>query len=125
MTHVLGEINIKEAKQMAKTNYNKMSDKTKEDVKKEVEPIVEEVVTETEPVVEKKPEKKVKKGVVVDCLKLNVRTNPHPNAAIELTIDKGTEVEITGENGDFYSVRKGTVTEGFNGWCMKKYISVK
>ena len=110
---------------MAKTNYNKMANNLKEDVKKEVEPVVEEVITETEPVVEKKPEKKVKKGVVVDCLKLNVRTNPHPNAAIELTIDKGTEVEITGENGDFYSVRKGTVTEGFNGWCMKKYISVK
>ena len=129
MIRALGGANKKEAKQMSKTNYNKMSNKSKEDVNKEIETITEDVVTETEPVAEevvaeKKPEKKIKKGVVVDCVRLNVRTNPHPNAAIELTIDKGTEVEITGSNGDFYSVRKGSVTEGFNGWCMKKYISV-
>ena len=111
---------------MAKTNYNKMANKSKEDVKIETEAAaVEEVVTETAPVEEKKPEKKIKKGIVVDCVKLNVRTNPHPNAAIELTIDKGTEVEIVRSEGDFYFVRKGTPTEGFNGWCMKKYISVK
>lgn len=116
---------------MAKTNYNKMSNKPQEDVKTETEvvAVVEETVTETEPVIEKKPEKKpeqkVKKGIVVDCTKLNVRTNPHPNAHIELTIDKGTEVEIVRSEGDFYFVRKGTPTEGFNGWCMKKYISVK
>lgn len=115
---------------MAKTNYNKMSNKPKEDVKKEVEPIVEEVAVEVEPiseepVIEKKPEKKVKKGVVTGCTKLNVRTNPHPNAHIELTIDNGTEVEIVRSEGDFYLVRKDATTEGFNGWCMKKYISVK
>lgn len=111
---------------MAKTNYNKMSNKAKEDVAPivettslDVEPAVEEVV------VEKKPENKIKKGVVVDCSKLNVRTNPHPNAHIELTIDKGTEVEIVRSEGDFYFVRKDATTEGFNGWCMKKYISVK
>ena len=115
---------------MAKTNYNKMT-KAKEDVTPIVEttsldtkPVVEEAIVE-EPVVEPKPEKKIQKGVVVDCLKLNVRNNPHPNAAIELTIDKGTEVEIVGSNGDFYNVRKGTTTEGFSGWCMKKYISIK
>jgi uncharacterized protein YgiM (DUF1202 family) len=119
---------------MAKTNYNKMSTKPKEDVKKEVEPVIEEVVSEIEPATEdaavevapeKKPEKKVKIGVVANCEKLNVRTNPHPNAHVELIINKGTEVEIIRSEGDFYFVRKGTTTEGFNGWCMKKYISVK
>ena len=120
---------------MSKKNYNKMYDETKEDVNAEVESVVEEVVTEIEPVIEetapveetpkKKPEKKVKIGVVVNCAKLNVRNNPHINAAVELVITKGTEVEIIGSNGDFYNVRKGTPTEGFNGWCMKKYISVK
>lgn len=115
---------------MAKTNYNKMSNKPKEDVKKEVEPIVEEVAVEVEPiteepVIEKKPEKKVKIGVVTNCEKLNVRTNPHPAAHVELVINKGTEVEIVDSEGDFYFVRKGNTTEGFNGWCMKKYISVK
>ena len=111
---------------MSKTNYNKMSNKPKEDIKIEAEvAVTEEVVAETEPVVEKKPEKKVKKGIVVDCTKLNVRTNPHPNAHIELTIDKGTEVIIDRSEGDFYYVRKDNTTSGFNGWCMKKYISVK
>ena len=110
---------------MAKTNYNKMSNKPEA-----VEPIVETTSVDVAPVVnetvvEKKPEKKTKKGIVVDCSKLNVRNNPHPNAAIELTIDKGTEVEIVDSKGDFYHVRKGTVTEGFSGWCMKKYISIK
>ena len=110
---------------MAKTNYNKMS-KAKEDVVAEVEPVVEETIAEPEaPVVEKKPEKKVIKGIVVDCVKLNVRTNPHPNAHIECTIDKGTEVVIERSEGDFYFVRKDNTTEGFNGWCMKKYISIK
>lgn len=113
---------------MAKTNYNKMSNKPKEDVK--VEPVVEEVTNEveetvTEPTIEKKPEPKTKKGIVVDCVKLNVRTNPHPAAHVELVINKGTEVEIVRSEGDFYFVRKGNATEGFNGWCMKKFISVK
>ena len=117
---------------MAKTNYNKISNTAKEDVTPVAEPIVEAVAAEVEtvveePVVEKKPEpkKKVKIGVVANCERLNVRNNPHPAAHVELVISKGTEVEITGSNGDFYSVRKGTTTEGFNGWCMKKYISVK
>lgn len=118
---------------MAKTNYNKMSAKPTEGVKTEVESVIEEVV-ETEPatedvtvetVPEKKPEKKVKIGVVANCEKLNVRNNPSLNAAVELVITKGTKVEIVDSHGDFYSVRKGTVTEGFSGWCMKKYISVK
>lgn len=115
---------------MAKTNYNKMSNKSKEDVINEVEPIVEEVAVEVEstieePVVEKKPEKKIKIGVVTNCEKLNVRTNPHPAAHVELVIDKGTEVVIDRSEGDFYFVRKDNTTEGFNGWCMKKYISIK
>ena len=124
---------------MAKTNYSKMA-KVKEDVTPIMEttsldakPVVEETVvvntaaeeTIAEKVVEKKPEPKIKKGVVINCLKLNVRTNPSSNATIALTIDKGAEVEIVGSTGDFYNVRGGTVTEGFSGWCMKKYISIK
>lgn len=114
---------------MAKTNYNKMSNKPKEDVKK-AELIVDDLVPEVQPTVEeavaeKKPEKKVKIGVVSNCEKLNVRTNPHPSAHVELVINKGTEVEIVRSEGDFYFVRKGSTTEGFNGWCMKKFISVK
>ena len=126
---------------MGKTNYSKMSNKAKDDAAPtfvettsfDAVPAVEEVVIpeveaiiEEVPVVEEAPvEKKAKIGVVVDCVKLNVRSNPSPMADIELTIDKGTEVEIVSESGDFYHVRKSATTYGFNGWCMKKYISVK
>ena len=118
---------------MAKKNYSKMSTENvkKEDIKESLDPIAE-AVEAAEPVVEetavepkKEPKKKVKIGVVCNCVKLNVRNNPHPNAHVELTIDNGTEVEIVGSEGDFYSVRKGTTTEGFHGWCMKKFIKVK
>ena len=121
---------------MAKTNYNKMSNKNKveqevvetssleiEQTTTEIEESV--VYTEVEETVVGTTPAEVKVGVVVDCSLLNVRTNPHPNAHIKLTIPKGTEVEIEGSDGDFYFVRKSTPTEGFCGWCMKKYISVK
>lgn len=114
-----------------KKNYNKMST---EKVKVEATEVIEETsvvvpeVAETvveDTVVETVPEKKIKIGVVTNCEKLNVRTNPHPTAHVELVINKGTEVEIVRSEGDFYFVRKDNTTNGFNGWCMKKYISVK
>ena len=112
---------------MAKTNYNKMSNKPQEDVKTETEvvAVVEETVTETEPVIEKKPEKKpekkVKKGIVVDCTKLNMRVAPKVDAKIRGTLDRGTTVIILGEEGDFYKIGNPENPD----YCMKKYISVK
>lgn len=122
---------------MAKTNYNKMSNKNKEDL----EPVIEEVVTEVDPDVEETiveveesvtettegTIEEVKKGIVIGCSKLNVRNNPAITAKVVCVIAKDTEVEVI-ENmlhGDFYYVRKGTPTEGFSGYCMKKYISIK
>lgn len=67
---------------------------------------------------------KTLKGVVDNCERLNVRTNPSLNAAVESVIDKGTEVEITDSYEDFYFVRTDKTTKGINGWCMKKYIRV-
>jgi uncharacterized protein YgiM (DUF1202 family) len=111
---------------MAKTNYNKMSNKPKEDVKKEVEPIVEEVAVEVEKTVEDEPQVTMTNpiGVVVNCEKLNVRQNSSVKSASLGVISKGTEVEIFEDSSteDFYSV---LTPEGFNGYCMKKYISVK
>ena len=122
---------------MAKTNYNKMSNKNKEDI----EPVIEEVVTEVEPDVEETiveveapvdetvegVNEEAKTGIVINCSRLNVRNNPAITANVVCVIAKDTEVEVI-ENmshGDFYYVRKGTPTEGFNGYCMKKYISIK
>lgn len=113
---------------MAKTNYNKISNTQKEVIEETVveapevieeaavveETVIEETVVEA-PVVEKKI------GVVSNCSKLNVRINPNTNAFVALVIPQGTEVEIGDSVGDFYHVS----VDGFDGWCMKKYISVK
>ena len=112
-----------------KKNYSKIStEKVKAERTEEtkVESTLEPVISDSANEVTEAPvEKKTKIGIVTGCAKLNVRNNPSPNAAIERTIDQRTEVEITGSHGDFYCVRKGDVTNGFTGWCMKKYISVK
>lgn len=100
---------------MAKTNYNKMSNKPKEDV-------IEETVVETaevEVVEEPAPAPEYKKGVVVGCTKLNVRKAAKADAKILGTLDAGTTVTIYDEVGEFYKV--GPTNE----YCMKKFISVK
>lgn len=106
-------------------NYSKISTegaKAKQTDETKIESTLEPEVTEK---VETKPKVEVLKGVVANCERLNVRTNPSLNAAVESVIDKGTEVEITDSYGDFYFVRTDKTTEGINGWCMKKYISVQ
>lgn len=116
---------------MAKTNYNKMSNKAKEDVKKDIEPVVEEVTVDAEPIVEEPVlEVKVVYGTVVDCEKLNVRSKPSIKGDIICVITKDTKVVVaeSGSTKDFYEVHSiddANVTVGFHGWCMKKYISVK
>ena len=105
-------------------NYSKISTegaKAKQTDETKIESSLEPEVTKK---VEHKPEVKTIKGVVDNCERLNVRTNPSLNAAVESVIDKGTEVEITDSYGDFYFVRTDTTTKGINGWCMKKYIRV-
>ena len=108
---------------MAKTNYNKMSTKSKEDVKKEVEPVIEEVVSEIEETVETAPIPipDYKEGVVIDCVKLNMRIAPKVDSKIRGTLDKGDTVIILGEEGDFYKIGNPENPD----YCMKKYISVK
>lgn len=115
---------------MAKTNYNKMSNKPKEDVKKEVEPVVEEVTVEVEETAVEAPEVEVIYGTVAGCDKLNVRSKPSTNGEIICVIPKGTKIVVAelGSTKDFYEVHSiddGNATVGFHGWCMKKYISVK
>ena len=114
---------------MAKTNYRKMSTDAKEDVTPVVETPSFDVVEETaaEVVVNDEPQVTMSNpiGVVIDCEKLNVRAEATVNSKIVTVIKKGTEVEITGSDGDFYCVTSASATEGFNGYCMKKYISIK
>jgi hypothetical protein len=116
---------IKEVKHMARTNYNKMSNRQKDDIKREYENVSVEI-TENEPViedtaVEKVVEAPVKKGVVVGCAKLNIRKAPKATAEIVGTLTAGTTVIIHDEIGDFYKIGNPDLGE----YCMKKFISVK
>lgn len=116
---------------MAKTNYNKMSEKTpKAPVNKVEENLetVEEVVTEAP--VEEVPEVeevKIVIGIVSNCDRLNVRSKPSINGEVVTVLPKGTEVEIEvpDERGDFYEVCALPGSDYFHGFCMKKYIAVK
>jgi uncharacterized protein YgiM (DUF1202 family) len=117
---------------MAKTNYNKMSDKVKADANIEASSLdVEQEVAETEEVVEETATEEVaetedstpefKTGIVTDCMKLNMRVAPSLDAKIRGTLDKGVTVVILGEEGDFYKIGNPENPD----YCMKKYISVK
>lgn len=114
---------------MSKKNYNKIStDKAKaveEVVEETVSEVIEEVVEEVnavEPVETEEP--KYFEGVVANCSKLNVRTNPKTDAKVECVIPEGTVVVIFPDksNDEWVNV----VTEaGVEGYCMKKFISIK
>ena len=62
-------------------------------------------------------------GIVSNCKKLNVRTEPDITADVACIIDAGDKVEIAseGETSDFYCVYYGDTI----GFCMKKYITVE
>lgn len=113
------------------TNYQSMYDnKVKHVAEEETTPLVEateveEVAEEVkEEVVEVKEEKKPEITGVVICEKLNVREVP--NGAKICEIGKYTVVVIDESESthDWYAVRTCTtpVVEGF---CMKKFISIK
>lgn len=104
---------------MSKKNYNKMSKPSNEVVAD-----IQNVVIEDEVVNEEQKEEKVI-GVVCNCEKLNVRKKPNVKSEVAAIIGKGVEVEIINSDSteDFYSVRG--VNQFVNGYCMKKYISIK
>lgn len=91
-------------------------DETSNVPKKELETPIDTVKAETKP--------NTVSGVVVNCLKLNVRKEPKIDADVVTRISALTEVVIdTGASaGDFYKVCTDTGIEGF---CMKKYIALK
>lgn len=64
-----------------------------------------------------------KKGVVVDCLKLNVREAPNANAAVVCVIDASTNLVIIEDEStdEFYAV---CTESGAEGYCMKKFVKI-
>ena len=104
-------------------NYN--YDKTKtEELNNKVQEVVDELlgVNAEEPVTEKITDNTSSTGVVCNCENLNVREEPSKESKSLCIIKAGDEVEINGEDPDFYNV----ITEsGVKGYCMKQFISLK
>lgn len=82
-----------------------------------------DVVENTTEVVEETTKAKVI-GVVVDCLKLNIRKTPNPTGEVIGTIDVDSEVTIDEDEstGNFYKI---CTAAGAEGYCMKQFIQIK
>lgn len=96
-------------------------------------PVAEEVVNETPAVEEndsaverKRPPREAKKvkGVITNCLQLNVRKEPSFKAEVIKVIPALSEVEVIDQNADstFFKVK---IADNLIGFCMKKYVSLK
>ena len=91
-------------------------------IEEPVEEIIEEPVEEIieEPVEEIAEEETCQVGVVI-AERLNVRSNPFKDADVLFVINKGQEVIIDGEDGDFFKV----VVDGNVGYCIKNFVAIK
>lgn len=112
-------------------NYSKPNNQLVEPtpvVEEEVVEAVEEVTEESiEEVVEETVEEVVPvsvTGVVSGCKKLNVRKSPTPLADVLCVLNENSKVEISEDDStvEFYKV---TTASGVEGYCMKKFITVK
>lgn len=89
-----------------------------EELNEQPEEVVEEIIEE--PVEEIVEEETCQAGVVI-AERLNVRSNPFKDADVLFVINKGQEVIIDGEDGDFFKV----VVDGNVGYCIKNFIAIK
>lgn len=115
--------NNKQNEKMSNVSENVESLKTVENLVEEtnnvsIEETVEETVEETITI------KQYINGVVSGCEKLNVRKGSSKESDVLCIIDKDSEVQIdNSENSEeFYKV---ITTSGVEGYCMKKFISLK
>ena len=101
---------------MSKKNYDKT------ETVEQVENLIEETPIETEPV-EQPIEPEPVEGVV-DCAKLNVRSDATVDSEPVGIIDKDAKVFVYEDESteEFYKVCTAT---GLEGYCMKKFISVQ
>lgn len=101
-------------------NYNKMYDSEDRQVEPEevIEPI-DEVVEQ--PVVETEPETVT--GIVVNCIKLNVREQMNTGSSILCVLPVSSEVKVIANevHDDWCHVFTASGVEGF---CMKQYIKI-
>lgn len=64
---------------------------------------------------------KTVEGVVVDCVKLNVRTEPDINADVVSVLDVMSElkIDVSKSNDEWFKVSTAT---GVEGYCMRKFV---
>ena len=83
-----------------------------------------------EPVIETVETKEVPKtvtGTVANCTKLNVRTKPSLTADVVTVITAGEKVTINvnKSNREWFCVAVDNGDHGYNGYCMKKFVTAK
>ena len=63
-------------------------------------------------------------GIVEGCKKLNVRSNPNPNANVLAVVDKDKElvIDLDKSTNDWYSV---CTASGIDGYCMREFVTIK
>ena len=63
-------------------------------------------------------------GVVTDCLKLNIRKEPHKDSEVVAIVTCLDELRIDPDasTDDWYAV---CTTAGIEGFCMKKFVTVR
>ena len=113
------------------TRYSNREQRTETKLMEEVEtqvantefeaPVAEEVFAEQISFVE--PTVEPKKGVVTDCLKLNVRKEPNSEAEVISQITAATKLVVY-ENESTDKFYKICTYSGIEGYCMKKFISI-
>lgn len=94
----------------------------KETVKKTVEEVKEEDVKKEvkKEATKKETESKENRGMIVNCLRLNIRSEADKEAEVVATVPVGTILTYkTSGNKNWYSV---ITEEGIAGYCMKDYV---
>lgn len=88
-----------------------------------IEPVAEDIQTVEVDRESKSEEPKYVTGIVTDCVKLNVREDPHPTATIIGAITAATELIVDKEasTNDFYKI---CTSAGLEGYCMKKFVTI-
>lgn len=121
---------------MAKHNYSQYSNKkydnkvdvTPEDTVENQNGVIDDVVTEeVVTTLENKSttesnEGAVVTGVIANCVKLNVRSNPSTNGDVITILNVGDKISIDVDKStkDWFKIR---TVDGVKGYCMRKFVN--
>lgn len=104
-------------------NYNKMHKPVNESVSN-TEEVTVEATTETEDVSETVNETFDTTGVVIGCLRLNIRSAPNADAHVICTVpvNERLTIHLNRMTEYWHSV---TTSDGTRGFCMKQYVDIE